>query len=178
MATDTNVEYLLIDQNNQIVDTSFNEENLVKLSDIDQLITTLQNDLKEIENLSLIQKEKAKAKAEAEKNKMAKEWMTSGGRDPDGRSLDEEIELGKQEWLKKQKDEAVMLPAGLGNKYKSDIRSPAEHKRAEFKSKVEAKKAKAEASKNTRLTPVVVCKMNTRDPLVILDLDHFMSLIR
>ena len=35
-----------------------------------------------------------------------------------------------------------------------------------------------QASKNTRLTPVVVCKMNTRDPLVILDLDHFMSLIR
>ena len=35
-----------------------------------------------------------------------------------------------------------------------------------------------QASKNTRLTPVVVCKMNTRDPLVILDLDHFMSLIK
>ena len=44
-------------------------KNSRKLSDIDQLITTLQNDLKEIENLSLIQKEKAKAKAEAEKNK-------------------------------------------------------------------------------------------------------------
>ena len=35
-----------------------------------------------------------------------------------------------------------------------------------------------QASKNTKLNPVVVCKMNTRDPLVILDLDHFMSLIR
>ena len=35
-----------------------------------------------------------------------------------------------------------------------------------------------QASKNTKLTPIVVCKMNTRDPLVILDLDHFMSLIR
>ena len=35
-----------------------------------------------------------------------------------------------------------------------------------------------QASKNTKLTPVVVCKMNTRDPLVVLDLDHFMSLIR
>ena len=44
-------------------------KNSRKLSDIDQTITTLQNDLKEIENLSLIQKEKAKAKAEAEKNK-------------------------------------------------------------------------------------------------------------
>jgi len=44
-------------------------KNSRKLSDIDQSITTLQNDLKEIENLSLIQKEKAKAKTEAEKNK-------------------------------------------------------------------------------------------------------------
>jgi len=44
-------------------------KNSRKLSDIDQAITTLQNDLKEIENLSLIQKEKAKAKAEAEKDK-------------------------------------------------------------------------------------------------------------
>ena len=35
-----------------------------------------------------------------------------------------------------------------------------------------------QASKNTKLNPVVVCKMNTRDPLVILDLDHFMSLIK
>ena len=35
-------------------------KNSRKLSDIDQSITTLQNDLKEIEKLSLIQKEKAK----------------------------------------------------------------------------------------------------------------------
>ena len=35
-----------------------------------------------------------------------------------------------------------------------------------------------QASKNTKLTPIVVCKMNARDPLVILDLDHFMTLIR
>ena len=40
---------------------------------------------------------------EAEKNKMADEWMRSGGRDPNGRSLAEEIKLGKEEWLKKQK---------------------------------------------------------------------------
>ena len=44
---------------------------------------------------------------EAEKNKMADEWMRGGGRDPKGRSLDEEIKLGKQEWLKKQKEEKV-----------------------------------------------------------------------
>ena len=84
---------------------------------------------------------------EAEKNKMAKEWMTSGGRDPDGRSLDEEIELGKQEWLKKQKDEAVMLPVGLGNNYKSDIRSPVEKKRDSYNAKVAANKARIEANK-------------------------------
>ena len=82
------------------------------------------------------------------------------------------------EQLRAFKEYHQPTPVGLGDKYKSDIRSPVEHKRAEFKAKVEAKKAKAEASKNTRLTPVVVCKMNTRDPLVILDLDHFMSLIR
>jgi len=84
---------------------------------------------------------------EAEKNKMADEWMRSGGRDPKGRSLDEEIKLGKEEWLKKQKEEAVMLPAGLGNKYKSDIRTPVERKRAEFKAKAKDNKAWTEANK-------------------------------
>ena len=125
--------------------------------------------------------------SEATKNKMADEYMRGGGRDPNGRSLDQEIKISKDIWLQNQKMAEQLrafkeyhqpTPVGLGDKYKSDIRSPVEHKRAEFKAKVEAKKAKAEASKNTRLTPVVVCKMNTRDPLVILDLDHFMSLIR
>ena len=45
--------------------------------------------------------------SEAEKNKMAKQWMTGGGRDPKGRSLDQEIKLGKEEWLKKQKEEKI-----------------------------------------------------------------------
>ena len=125
--------------------------------------------------------------SEATKNKMADEYMRGGGRDPNGRSLDQEIKISKDIWLQNQKMAEQLrafkeyhqpTPVGLGDKYKSDIRLPVEHKRAEFKAKVEAKKAKAEASKNTRLTPVVVCKMNTRDPLVILDLDHFMSLIR
>jgi len=40
---------------------------------------------------------------EAEKNKMADEWMRSGGRDPNGRSLDQEIKLGKDMWLEKQR---------------------------------------------------------------------------
>ena len=44
---------------------------------------------------------------EAEKNKMANEWMTNSGREKDGRSFDEEIKLGKEEWLKKQKEEKV-----------------------------------------------------------------------
>ena len=44
---------------------------------------------------------------EAEKNKMAEQWMHGGGRDPKGRSLDEEIKLGKEEWLKKRKEEQV-----------------------------------------------------------------------
>ena len=44
---------------------------------------------------------------EAEKNRMAQQWMEGGGRDPKGRSLDEEIKLGKEEWLKKQKEEKL-----------------------------------------------------------------------
>ena len=35
-----------------------------------------------------------------------------------------------------------------------------------------------QASKNTKLMPVVVCKMNTREPLVVLDLDDFFELIK
>ena len=57
---------------------------------------------------------------EAEKNKMADQWMRSGGRDPKGRSLDEEIKLGKEEWLKKQKEEKVAkkpLPKDWKPKY-------------------------------------------------------------
>jgi len=41
--------------------------------------------------------------SETEKNKMADEWMRGGGRDPHGRSLDEEIKLGKDMWLEKQR---------------------------------------------------------------------------
>ena len=39
----------------------------------------------------------------ATKNKMADEYMRGGGRDPHGRSLDEEIKLGKDMWLEKQR---------------------------------------------------------------------------
>jgi len=35
-----------------------------------------------------------------------------------------------------------------------------------------------QASKHTKLTPVVVCKMNTREPLVVLDLNDFFDLIK
>ena len=35
-----------------------------------------------------------------------------------------------------------------------------------------------QASKNTKLSPVVVMKMNTRKPLAVIDLDTFVDLIR
>ena len=31
------------------------------------------------------------------------EWMHGGGRDPNGRSLDEEIKIGKEEWMERQR---------------------------------------------------------------------------
>ena len=37
------------------------------------------------------------------RNKWANEWMTGGGREKGGRSLDQEIKLGKDTWLKNQK---------------------------------------------------------------------------
>ena len=40
---------------------------------------------------------------------MADEWMRGGGRDPKGRSLDEEIKLGKKEWLKRKPNGYVNL---------------------------------------------------------------------
>ena len=45
--------------------------------------------------------------SEAEKNKMANEWMTNSGREKGGRSLDDEIRKGKEEWLKKQKEKKL-----------------------------------------------------------------------
>ena len=35
-----------------------------------------------------------------------------------------------------------------------------------------------QASKNTRLNPVVIAKGNSRDPLAILNVDHFFDLIK
>jgi|TARA_Y100000294_G_scaffold167902_1_gene177528 hypothetical protein len=35
-----------------------------------------------------------------------------------------------------------------------------------------------QAAKNTKLNPVVVAKCNSRDPLVIISIDHFFNLIR
>ena len=31
------------------------------------------------------------------------EWMHGGGRDPNGRSLDEEIKIGKEDWMERQR---------------------------------------------------------------------------
>ena len=39
----------------------------------------------------------------AERDRGAKQWMTGGGRDPKGRSLEQEIKLGKDRWIKNQK---------------------------------------------------------------------------
>ena len=36
----------------------------------------------------------------------------------------------------------------------------------------------AQASKNTKLNPVLICKRNGSSPLAVLDLDHFIDLIR
>ena len=35
-----------------------------------------------------------------------------------------------------------------------------------------------QASKKTKLEPVVIMKMNSRDPLVVIDVDHFFNLIK
>ena len=90
-----------------------------------------------------------------QKDKMVDEYMRSGGRDPNGRSLDQEIKIGKDMWLAKQKEEKKLikfaleespepivrnpylkkaiddepLPVGLGNKYKSDIRTANQKKK-------------------------------------------------
>ena len=31
------------------------------------------------------------------------EWMHGGGRDPNGRGLDEEIRIGKEDWMERQR---------------------------------------------------------------------------
>ena len=89
-------------------------------------------------------------------NRGVKEWMEGPGYDHNARSLKDEEKLGKENWLKNQKTIGQLkalkeyhqpTPVGLGNKYKSEIRTPVERKRAEFKAKVDANKAKAETSK-------------------------------
>ena len=94
----------------------------------------------------------------AKKNKMVNEWMKGGGRDPKGRSFDQEIKLGKDTWLKNQKtvnqlkalkEWAQPTPVGLGDgdQYKSDIRTPVQKKRDSFNAKVESNKARLETNK-------------------------------
>ena len=41
--------------------------------------------------------------SEYNRHKWAMEWMHGGGRDPHGRSLDEEIRIGKEEWTERQR---------------------------------------------------------------------------
>ena len=41
--------------------------------------------------------------SEYNRHRWAMEWMHGGGRDPHGRSLDEEIKLGKEDWMERQR---------------------------------------------------------------------------
>ena len=41
--------------------------------------------------------------SEYNRHKWALEWMHGGGRDPEGRSLDEEIRIGKEDWMERQR---------------------------------------------------------------------------
>jgi len=53
--------------------------------------------------------------SEYNRHKWAMEWMHGGGRDPNGRSLDDEIRIGKEDWLKSQQvtqDERIGFDSG------------------------------------------------------------------
>ena len=41
--------------------------------------------------------------SEYNRHRWAMEWMYGGGRDPRGRSLDDEIKLGKEDWMERQR---------------------------------------------------------------------------
>ena len=41
--------------------------------------------------------------SEYNRHKWAMEWMHGGGRDPHGRGLDEEIRIGKEDWMERQR---------------------------------------------------------------------------
>ena len=41
--------------------------------------------------------------SEYNRHRWAMEWMHGGGRDPHGRSLDDEIRIGKEDWMERQR---------------------------------------------------------------------------
>ena len=51
--------------------------------------------------------------SKAERDRGANEWITGGGRDPKGRSLDQEIKLGKDRWIKNQKTTNPVKPKAM-----------------------------------------------------------------
>ena len=53
--------------------------------------------------------------SEYNRHKWAMEWMHGGGRDPHGRGLDEEIKLGKEDWMERQR-----VAQGEGSGFKVD----------------------------------------------------------
>lgn len=99
---------------------------------------------------------------EGKRNKWANEWMTGGGREKGGRSLDQEIKLGKDTWLKNQrtigqlkalKEWAQPTPVGLGDNYKSDIRTPVQKKRDSYNAKLETKRKAEDPTKGAHYIP-------------------------
>ena len=107
-------------------------------------------------------------------NRGVKEWMEGPGYNHNARSLKDEEKLGKENWKYQnwkgdtkvkpmkvtdyvnkmsQLYSDVPTPVGLGDKYKSNIKTPVERKREEYKAKVEAKKAKADPTKGAHYIP-------------------------
>ncbi len=72
--------------------------------------------------------------SQIQKENIADEWSGPPHRGPSydhsARTLQQEQELGKKMWLEKQKEENKSpLPLGMGDKYKSDLRSSNQKKR-------------------------------------------------
>ena len=58
--------------------------------------------------------------SEYNRHKYAMEWMHGGGRDPHGRGLDEEIKIGKEDWLERQR----VARFGTQETYSAPVQEP------------------------------------------------------
>jgi hypothetical protein len=135
---------------------------------------------KELENYLVSRPTKAEHKRAY--NQGVKEWMEGPGYNHNARSLKDEEKLGKENWLKNQRTIGQLKalkeyhqpkpmkitdyvkkvndlysndpkPVGLGDNYKSDIRTPVQKKRDSYNAKVEANKAKADPTKGAHYIP-------------------------